>query len=700
MVTVPVPRLKAGGVLVRTKVSAVSIGTERLMIETARKSLLGKAMARPDLVRRALEKAGKEGFLSVWREAMNRLDEPVPLGYSSCGEVIGVGEGVSHLSAGDRVACMGAGFAGHGEVVWVPERLCAKIPEGVDWDEAAFGMVGGIALHGVNNARIVPGDRVAVIGLGLLGLLTVQMVKARGAQAIGVDVDPAKVALAKGLGAHHAFLNSIQEEVENLTRGRGADRVIVTASSNDTGPMDLAAQIARARGRIVLVGVCALTLDRKAFWEKELELTVSKAAGPGSLGENAGENGARQLLEEYLMLVASKEIQMKPLITHRFRFDEALKAYAGLISGRDRYIGVVFEYADGGSTGCDRDSTVQVTPMSSSARAVRTVGVIGGGPFAKNVLLPQLKLAKGVRLKTIATTNGVGSQHLAKKFGFEYATSRHEEVMDDPEIDSVMILTRHHQHAPLVLEALEKKRNIYVEKPLAICEEELLAIAEKMSGLNGKAPRLAVGFNRSASPLVARAKASLKGRTSPLVMTYRINAGFIPLEHWVHDPAEGGGRVIGEVCHYLELMAHLADSDPVSVYAKGVPARGGKYSSDDNVVITVAFGDGSLGTILYTAQGSKAFSRERLEIFCGDCVAAIEDFRSLTWVQGGRRRQTRLMAQELGFREELEQFFKPGRACARDLNRALRVSLASIRARESLEAGVPLDVEPLCGVEP
>ncbi len=709
---VPPPKLKAGGVLVRNARSLISIGTERLMIETGRKSLIGKAAARPDLVRRAIEKAKKEGVPAVWREAMNRLDEPVPLGYSSCGEVIGVGAGVTGFSIGDRVACAGAGFASHAEEVWVPMNLCVKVPEQVGWDEAAFCMVGAIALHGIRSASLEFGETVAVVGLGLLGLLTVQMLEAYSIRVIGIDIDPQKVDLAKTLGITQGLVigrDAILDAVQAATQDRGCDAVIVTASSRDRSPIQTAESVCRRRGRIVLVGVADISLDRKTFWEKELGFTVSKAAGPGSLEESYEVQGRdyppeqvrwteKRNLEHVLDLIARKRIALQPLLTHRFSIHEAPAAYERILSGRERAIGALFEYGASGAAGrpTATGATVVLRQAGEPSNGPAVVGVIGGGPFSKNILLPHLQRVRGVRLKGIATTRGVGSHHLGTKFGFEYCTTRHEDILTDPDIESVLILTRHHEHAPLVLEALRHGKHVFVEKPLCLNEQELAEIVARYASVDRPALRLRVGFNRTASPQAQALKHEVDRRPGPVVMTYRVNAGFIPADHWVHDPSTGGGRIIGEICHFIDFMAFMADANPVSVFTQGILVTNGKYAREDNVILTVRFKDGSIGTIVYTSQGSKAYSRERFELFSGETVIMLDDFRRATITRDGCTRKLHRWSQELGYREELEAFLRPEPADpASAFQRAVSVTLASFKAVESLQRGAPVPVQPI-----
>lgn len=671
LVEVPEPEAKAGGLLVRTVASLISPGTEKLMIEMGQKSLLGKARARPDLVRQAWAKARKEGFLSVYKEAMNRLDEPIPLGYSAAGVVQAVGAGVSGFKAGDRVAVAGAGFASHAEVLWVPENLCVPIPQNVDFEAAAFAMLGAIALHGVRQAGLTLGETAVVIGLGLLGLLSVQLLAAQGCRVIGVDLDRRKGDLAKALGADLALVpgeDEVEEMVANVTGGMGADAVVIAAASKDSRPMQLAEAVARERARLVLVGVAELSLTRKAFWEKELVFTVSKAGGPGSLEPAYEAKGfdyplslvrwtERRNLSAFLELVGRGQVRLSPLVTHRFPLAEALQAYDLILKNLEPYIGVVLSYPREGEAPAMGAPVhkVLVRPApspSGSTSPGRALGLIGGGMFTKNILLPVLKKNGGINLAGVATTTGVSARHIADKFGFTYAATDYREILQDAAIDRVLITTRHNSHAALVVEALTAGKHVLVEKPLCLTAEELGRIEAAYDGSR----LLMVGFNRRFAPLAQKVKAMLAGRVTPLMMTYRVNAGFIPEDHWVHDLEVGGGRLLGEVCHFIDFLHYMTGSEAVSVQVATITGECGKYRHDDNLAITLTFRDGSVGTILYTAKGPKSYSRERFEVFCEDSAAVIEDFRLGAVVQGGRSRKINRFSMDMGYQGELGFF--------------------------------------------
>jgi predicted dehydrogenase/threonine dehydrogenase-like Zn-dependent dehydrogenase len=702
---IPEPACKSGGILVRNAASLISVGTEKLMIDMGRKSLLGKARARPDLVRQAWVKAKKEGFLSVYKEAMNRLDEPIPLGYSAAGVVLGVGDGVQGFKPGDRVAAAGAGFASHAEVLWVPENLCVPIPEGVDFESAAFVMLGGIALHGVREANLTLGERAVVIGLGLLGLISVQLLKAQGCRVIGVDLDWQKGELAKELGADVALVpgrDNVEEAVANFTGGMGADAVIITAASEDNRPMLLAESLARKKARLVLVGVAELSLTRKAFWDKELTFSVSKAAGPGSIDPLYETKGCDyplayvrwtegRNLAAFIDLVAQGRVRVDRLITHRYSIHQALQAYDLILKNREPYIGVVLTYpqknAETGKT-ADFKRKVRLGQVSTKTGKAesRALGLIGGGMFTKNILLPALKQIKGVNLVGAATTTGVTAQHLAKKFGFAYATTDYQEILRDERIGSVIITTRHNLHARLVNEALAAGKHVFVEKPLCLTETELETIISAYDG----SQLLMVGFNRRFAPVAQQVKDFFNKRRTPLVMTYRVNAGYIPEDHWVHDPEIGGGRLLGEGCHFIDFLHYMTDSEAVRVSAEAISGATGKYRPDDNLIVTLTFNDGSIGNIIYTAEGSKSFSRERFEAFCEDSVAVIEDFGRAQLVEGGRSRTIKKLSMDMGYRSELEFFLDPHKDAInaqKFFDSQAASSLATLRAAVALRTG-------------
>lgn len=707
---VPVPACRPGGVLVKTACTLISIGTERSVIELGRKSLVGKAMSRPDLVKRAWAKANREGYWKTFQEALGRLDVPTPLGYSAAGTVVEVGPGAEEFRVGDRVACIGAGFASHAEVLSLPGTLCVKVPDGVGLDAASFGMLGSIALHGVRLAAVPLGSRVGVIGLGLLGLLTVQLLKASGCRVLAYDLDPDKVDLAKRLGADVVVAGEASAAVELAARvgqGQGLDAVIITASSRDNQPIELAAELCRVRGKIVLVGVARIELPRQILWEKEIEFQVSKASGPGALDPTYELEGAdypyayvrwteRRNLEAFLDLIAQGRIAIQPLVTHRVPIDRALDAYEILTSpGSGGAIGVLLEYP----TAPDVQQTAfrpAVLPPSMPKTGEVRIGVIGAGLFAKALLLPALKKVPGAHLRGVATASGIAANHACRKFGFGYATTDYRALLDDQSIDAVVIATRHSLHARLIQDALQAGKHVFVEKPLCVNEGELDRLTEAYA--RDESGRLVVvGYNRRFSPLAEKLKAPLRQRAGGLMISGRINVGRLAREHWVNSPGEGGGRIIGEFCHFVDFCQYLTDSMPVEVFAQALRHPDSQAAPDEDVSVTLQFRDGSVAALVYTASGDRAYSRERFEVFCDGKVGMLDDFRRVEIVERGRRRVTRSWNQEMGYAEELSTFIMAvqGRTPNPLPFEEVRCStLATFRVVESLVKGQPLSV---CG---
>ena len=701
LVETPAPACGPGELLVRNMASLISPGTEKLMIEMGQKNLVEKAMARPDLVSLAYQKAKKEGFLNVFREAMERLDEPMPLGYSSAGVIVEVGKDVKEFSVGDRVACAGATFANHAEVIAVPKGMCVKLPptndRAVSFEDASFVMLGGIAMQGIRCAELTFGERIVVVGLGLIGLLLVQIAKAYGCAVVGVDIDPEKVKLASTLGCDLGLVlgrDSVEESISNFTDGHGADAVILAAATKDNAPVLLAERVARQRGRIVLVGVSDLSLTRKAFWDKELTFTVSKASGPTGQSSLVPAELVRwtesRNLQEFIRLVTNGSVRVKELITHRIPIGKATDAYEMILRGNERYIGVVIDYPDGktierrinlpGGRGISQAA-------SNATKARSSVGVIGAGLFTKNVLLPTAAKVPGLKFVGIASKTGVSARHVGNKFGFAYATTDANEVLEDKNIGSVMITTRHNLHADLIIAALAAGKNVFVEKPLCISREQLSEIQNAVAAASGS-PVLMVGFNRRYSPLGVRLKTLFAGRTSPMQLHFRVNAGYLPPDHWTHDPNVGGGRIIGEGCHFVDFLQYITGEDPVDVFATSIGGKTGRFGVGDNVEMSIRFSGGSLGTITYTALGSKTFSRERVEAYCDGSVAVLEDFRKLEFIKGSKKSTAKLWNQDSGYTRELEHFLTVSSVDAsRMVHDAVLTTMTTFAAETSLRRG-------------
>ncbi len=681
IVEVPIPSPQPGEILVRTAVSLVSAGTERMLVEFAEKSLLGKARSRPDLVRQVLDKARREGLATTLEAALNRLDQPMPLGYSSAGMIVALGEGLSGFHVGQRVACAGGGYAVHAEYVTVPVNLLTPLPDGVDFEAAAFTTLGAIALHGFRLAESQIGERIAVIGLGLLGLLAVGIARAAGCVVLGIDLNPRRVALAEELsGGDHGVQAVLREQAveaaRSFSRGRGCDAVMICADTSSADPVELAGIIARDRARVVAVGAVGLQLPRKIYYEKELTLINSRSYGPGRYDPVYEEAGVDypvgyvrwtegRNLEAFVDLLAAGQVDVRPLITHRFPIEQAPQAY-DLITGKrtEHFLGVLLTYpavSSQPSAGSDQRSAgsrQRAAVGSQSGRRVERIalGVLGAGNFANAVLLPAIDQLAGLEKVGIASASGASAQHAARRFGFHYACSAEEQILQDPQVNTVAILTRHNLHARQIVAALAAGKHVFCEKPLAITAEELEEIIRALTAEAGAAhPLLMIGFNRRFAPLAQRLSDFLARRKEPLVISYRVNAGYIPLNHWTQDPFQGGGRIIGEGCHFIDFLTFLVGTPPVMVSAQALPDRG--VYREDNVVLTFGFADGSLGTVTYLANGDRAFPKERVEVFGGGRAAVLEDFRSLELVQDGQRRVYRSrLRQDKGHRGEWQAF--------------------------------------------
>jgi predicted dehydrogenase len=669
---VPVPAPLSGQALVRVTASLVSAGTERMLVEFGEKSLVGKARSRPDLVHQVVDKMKREGVLPTVQAAFNRLDQPLALGYSSAGTVISLGDGMEGFKVGQRLACAGGGYAVHAEYNVVPRNLLTALPDSVEFEAAAFTTLGAIALHGFRLAEPQIGETVAVIGMGLLGILAGQIGAASGCRVLGIDTNPERVALASSLGLSACLRDQAAGSAQAFTTNRGFDVVLICADTSSNDPVELAAIIARDRARIVATGAVGLSFPRKIYFEKELSFINSRSYGPGRYDPSYEENGGDYPIgyvrwtegrnfQAVVDLMASGKLKVIPLISHRFPIEKAVEAYE-IITGKrtEPFLGILLTYGDKEEL---RSNKVEFPAIHRSASAVK-LGVLGAGLFATATLLPAIKKNPDIELVGIASAGGLHAQHAAKKFGFAYATSSDDEIINDPLINTVAILTRHDSHSELAVKALQAGKHVFVEKPLAIDDVGLNKVIAALTVDRGPKTEtdspesifqglLTVGFNRRFAPLTRQLAAHFTQRSDALYMHYRVNAGYILLNHWTHDPAQGAGRVIGEGCHFVDFLAYLARAAPVSVTAHALP-DGGKYH-EDNLSMTFIFPDGSIGVIDYLANGDKSFPKERVEVFCGGRVAVLDDFRSLELVQDGRRTVTR-KSQDKGWYNEWVAF--------------------------------------------
>lgn len=699
---VPEPHLRSGGLLVANVRSLISAGTEKSTVSVARKNLLGKAMEKPEMVRKVIDKALKDGVADTARMVFQRLDTPVALGYSCAGVVVEVGSGVQGFAVGDRVACAGANYASHAEVVFVPKNLCVRVPDGVDFDDAAYVTLGAIAMQGVRQCEPRLGEVVAVIGLGLLGQLAVQLLKANGCRVIASDIASTKLDMARGFGADDAALpGDLPGAARALTGGHGVDAVLITASTRENGPVELAGEICRRKGRVVVVGAVGMDLPREPYYMKELEFRLSTSYGPGRYDPAYEEKGQdypygyvrwteQRNMESFLWLIRDGRVNVKTLTSHRYPIGEAEAAYALLMGNQQPYLGILLEYS--GQAGSRRARLPEPVPAPATGKAV--LGLIGAGNHVRDMLLPHLKGAPGTTLRWICTATGISAQKLGESLGIEGRTTDSAQVLGDPATNAVLIGTRHDSHAQLVMAALAAGKHVFVEKPLCLTEDELQSVVAALENPARKSQRLMVGFNRRYSEHARRARAFFAGRRDPLVMTYRINAGPIPAEHWIQDPTAGGGRIIGEACHFIDLLQYICDAEPVSV--RGV--RVGSHSSgitDDQAILSFVFADGSVGSVVYAAGGSTALAKERLEVFGGGRSLVLDDFVVSEFYSGGKSTRFKSGRRDKGFAGEMAEFLavvRDGAQPSMRLSEIVAVSRAAIRAARSLNSGEVLDV--------
>ncbi|MCA9410969.1 MAG: bi-domain-containing oxidoreductase [Candidatus Omnitrophica bacterium] len=655
---VPAPIVVPGRVLVKNRFSFVSPGTERANREIAKSSLLEKARQRPDQVKKVLEKIQTEGFSTTFQKVKSRLEEPVPLGYSCAGEVIAVGEGVEGLFPGDRVACAGAGYANHAEIVCVPKNLVAKIPEGVADEEACAATLCAIALQGVRVADLRLGEAVGVIGLGLLGQIVVQLLKANGCQVFGIDLDSDSVDRARSFGADLSAIRS--EDVEKLalsmTQGEGLDAVILTAATDSNDPVELAGTLCRRKGRVVAVGTLPMNIPRRIYYPKELELRLSTSYGPGRYDPEYEERGKdypyayvrfteQRNLETALSLMAEGKLKIAPLVTHSFSIEDAKQAYA-LVEGEteEKSLGILFRYDE------KVESPTPPSHQSIEPKDQIQLGILGAGQFASGVLLPRIQKISGVAMSHVITGRGATASTVAKRYEIANAGCDPIAVYQDPSVDVVLIATRHHLHAEQTIASVDAGKHVFVEKPLALNREDLSKIREAVERKNRV---VMVGFNRRFSPMAREVKQWFEPRTGPLAMLARINAGRLEKGSWLLDPAEGGGRIVGEVCHFVDLFQYWSGSRVEDVQATCLHSEGG----DQNISVLLRFTDGSTATLVYTAEGAQAVPKEFYEVHSEGKSAQLDDFKMLTLSEGNKSHTSKSRAQDKGHTAELEHFF-------------------------------------------
>jgi predicted dehydrogenase/threonine dehydrogenase-like Zn-dependent dehydrogenase len=703
---VPVPKAGRGQLLIHTSHTLVSAGTERMLVEFGKAGWIDKARQQPEKVRMVLEKIKTNGLLTTIDAVQSKLDQPIPLGYCNVGVVVGVGTGVNGFNLGDFVASNGA----HAEIVSVPTNLCAKIPSEVSAEEAVFTVIASIALQGIRLVKPSLGECFVVTGLGLIGLITVQLLRANGCRVLGIDLDPEKTAMARRFGAETVELAKGQDPIDivsGFSRNRGVDGVLLTLASKSSEPVSQAARMCRKRGRIVLVGVTGLQLNRSEFYEKELSFQVSCSYGPGRYDpeyENKGYDypvgfvrwTEQRNFEAVLDMMANGRLDVKPLISHRFAFDDAPKAYDLLTNGNEPYLGILLNYAGN----VDTRQRALVLPCSDTrqmteafAERHRTgevvLGMVGAGNYAGRVLIPAFHKA-GACLHTLANSGGVSGAHYARKYGFEEITTDTTALMSDDRLSTIVVATRHDSHANLVCQALQSGKHVFCEKPLALTLQELQRIRQAWeAATKSTALLLMVGFNRRFSPQIQKMKQLLKTVREPKSFIMTMNAGAIPPDHWTQDNAIGGGRIIGEACHYIDLMRYLTGSEIVSVQARRMGGRSGTGITEDKAAIILGFADGSFGTIHYYANGSAKFPKERIEVFAAGRVLQLDNFRKLTGYGWSGFKKMKLWKQDKGQAQCVRHFLdaiENGKGTPIPVGEIFEVSRVSIEVADLLRS--------------
>lgn len=681
LLEVPYPALKAKNVLVRVHHSVISSGTEGRTVKDARANYVQKALSRKEEVKKVVEAARTHGIKDTYNMVKTKLNAPSSLGYSCAGTVVAIGDQIRNFKVGDQVSCAGASAA-HAEVVSIPSLLCAKIPDGVSTDQAAFTTIGAIAMQGIRQADLRLGEHAVVIGLGLIGQITIQLLKAAGVQAVGIDLDPWKVGMAERCGADLALLRNepgLEKIIQDNSGGAGTDAVIITAGTSSNDPIDLAGTLCRQKGKVVIVGNVPTGFQRKIWYKKELELRMSTSYGPGRYDADYEEKGIdypighvrwteNRNMQSFLDLLATKKVNLEPLITHRYTFDKAPEAYEMLMAGEEQpagraggHLGIVLEY----DLEKELKQRVELKPTSGKA-SKGVVGMLGAGSFARNFLLPTLSTE--ATLQSVVTSRPNNARYVADKFGFANCPASADELLDDPSIDTIFIATRHDSHAKYVLIALNKGKHVFVEKPLCLTLEEL----EQITAAKPDDVHLMVGFNRRFSPMVQKIK-SLFRDDRPKAINYRINTGVLPADHWVHDPLVGGGRIIGEACHFIDLCLFLAGAPITKMKAEFMGEE------RDTANILLRFENGSTANISYFSNGNKKLDKERLEVFCDGSSAVIDDFKTLTIF--GEKVIKQKGKQDKGHAEQVRQFMamiKNGGAPLIDVNEILDVSRRAI----------------------
>jgi polar amino acid transport system substrate-binding protein len=693
---IPAPAITPGMVLVENEFSLISAGTERGTVKVAQANLFGKARERPDLVNQVIQNIKKEGIAATLTKVRTKLDSLKALGYSTSGKVIMSMDRTGLFKPGDRVACGGQDYASHAAVVNVPQNLVVKIPDNVTFEEAAFTTLGSIAIQGVRQANPAIGEKVCVIGLGLLGQITCQLLKANGCSVLGIDLSDNLAELAitsAGVKAFNRNDDNLIAACSNFTNGYGFDSVIITAAAGSNDPVELSSQIARKKGKIVIVGAVKMDLKRDPFfYRKELELRMSCSYGPGRYDPDYEENGndypyayvrwtEQRNMMSFLDLLSMKAIDVKPLITHVFDINDAEKAY-DIILGKNKefHTGILLKYSD------HEDNPKTFFEIRKQPLSNINAGFIGAGSFAQSYLIPGVK-SSGGSLDGVVTTRGITSRNVADKFKFNFCSTNPVDVLQKNSINTVFIATPHSSHADLVVKALEAGKNVFVEKPLAIDKNQLDSV---IAAKNRFHQPLMIGFNRRFAPVSVRIKDEFRNVGEPLMINIRVNAGFIPKDHWIQNPDIGGGRIVGEMCHFVDLMQFFTDSEPVSIFAESVRTHNSSVLSFDNITVIIKFNNGSVGNLTYLANGDKSMPKEKIEVFGAGVIGVIDDFREGLIFRNGRK--INVKSNGKGHREEIAAFFKAlskGEDSPISFRSACLTTLTTFKIQDSLYTETP-----------
>lgn len=696
IIDVPMPAMSSGYILTRNHYSLISAGTEGSTVKAARMNLLDKAKARPQQVKQVIDTLKSQGITQTYRAVMKKLDAYSPLGYSCVGDVIGVGADVRGFEKGNLVACGGL-TACHAEIVSVPVNLCVKIPQDADLKQATYNTLGAIAMQGVRQADLRLGETCAIIGLGLLGQLSALLLKASGIRVIGIDVSQKMVDIAAQHCADLAInreAGGIESIIDQFTDGIGCDAVIIAAATDSLDPVNFAGAILRKRGSAIILGAVPTGFDRDPhFYRKELQVKMSCSYGPGRYDPVYEEKGIdypvgfvrwteNRNMKAFQELIHSGQIDISYLTTHTFKLEEAPAAYDMMMAKSEPYIGILIEYDT--DKPLSRGPVYIHLPHTNEKHQVVTIGFIGAGSYAQSHLIPNIPKTNQVRKCGVMTSSGTSSRSVAERYDFEFCTSEEKDILESAEINTVFIASRHDSHAAYVLKALSAGKHVFVEKPLCLTEEELEDIARVYGAAQGKL-HLMVGFNRRFSPLAQIVKKQLAD--GPAAMHYRVNAGFIPRDSWIQDPEIGGGRIVGEVCHFIDFLTYLNGSLPSSVHAVAMRAASG---TNDTVTITLAFRNGSIGTVSYFAYGDKSLPKERVEIFSHGVVYILDDFRSLTIHANGAKKEKKLLVQDKGQKSEVRSFLEAileGQDAVIPFQEIYAATLVTLKALESLRTG-------------